>query len=252
MSWYIVASGTTPVVWLAGRPLAAELFATMLDSFLVMGNIAEDPTDRNTADGHPATKPFAHARLARMLGSDGDICSEDETLALARGSAECLLRELSDAIYIITATMLSAVPKAFIIAGSGEFFARHVVQVERLARRSAVISLSERLGSAVSHAACAIRHRRPRVRARTCRMKSSSKSVAAYRNCPISVRGCEHGWTANRHGKLCSFPAAAPRLILFAKLKRMNRWMTRHATGSARRDCGTPLICCEEVWWKLS
>ena len=35
--------------------LAAELFATTHDIFLVLGDVSPDPTDRSTADGRPAT-----------------------------------------------------------------------------------------------------------------------------------------------------------------------------------------------------
>ena len=55
----------TPLCALAGG--AAELFATTLDVYLLLDWIAEDAADRNTADGRPATKAAAHARLARMM-----------------------------------------------------------------------------------------------------------------------------------------------------------------------------------------
>ena len=48
----------------------AELFATTLDAYLVLDQVPEDAEDRDTADGRPATRPCAHARLSRMLGGD--------------------------------------------------------------------------------------------------------------------------------------------------------------------------------------
>jgi uncharacterized hydantoinase/oxoprolinase family protein len=45
--------------------------------------IPEDPTDCDTADGRPATKTYAHARLARMLGGDTETIPPEKTQALA-------------------------------------------------------------------------------------------------------------------------------------------------------------------------
>ena len=71
----------TPLCALAGG--AAELFATTLDVYLLLDWIAEDAADRNTADGRPATKAAAHARLARMLCADLDSSTEQERMGLA-------------------------------------------------------------------------------------------------------------------------------------------------------------------------
>ena len=55
----------TPVCAVLGESVAAEWFATTLDVYLLLGDIAEDADDRRTADGRPATREHAHARLAR-------------------------------------------------------------------------------------------------------------------------------------------------------------------------------------------
>ena len=62
----------TPLCAVLGAGVAAEFFATTLDVNLVQGRIKEDPTDTNTADGRPASRTAAHARLARMLCADTD------------------------------------------------------------------------------------------------------------------------------------------------------------------------------------
>src|SRR5262249_41491473 len=74
----LVYSGVrrTPLCALMGGEGAAELFATTLDVYLVLGLIAEDAVDCRTADGRPATRVAAHGRLARML------CADTETLTL--------------------------------------------------------------------------------------------------------------------------------------------------------------------------
>ncbi len=73
----------TPVCALQGFDTAAELFATTLDAYLVLGLVAENAEERDTADGRPATRKCAHARLARMLGGDTDTVSEERVQQLA-------------------------------------------------------------------------------------------------------------------------------------------------------------------------
>ena len=47
-----------------------EFFATSLDAYLVLNEMAEDPSATDTADGRPETVLCAVDRLARMIGSD--------------------------------------------------------------------------------------------------------------------------------------------------------------------------------------
>src|SRR6266851_4711530 len=65
----------TPVCALLGGEGAAELFATTLDVYLLLGEIPPDPNDRRTADGRRATVEAAHARMARMMCEDAETCS---------------------------------------------------------------------------------------------------------------------------------------------------------------------------------
>src|SRR5205823_4508754 len=51
---------------LSDRGLAAEFFATMLDVYVFLDLIPENPQDCETADGRPMTKAWARVRLARM------------------------------------------------------------------------------------------------------------------------------------------------------------------------------------------
>jgi (4-(4-[2-(gamma-L-glutamylamino)ethyl]phenoxymethyl)furan-2-yl)methanamine synthase len=73
----------TPVCALMGFDGAAELFATTLDVYLTLGMLPEDPNDRDTADGRPATRKYAYARLSRMLGGDSETVSEEQVRQLA-------------------------------------------------------------------------------------------------------------------------------------------------------------------------
>jgi probable H4MPT-linked C1 transfer pathway protein len=154
----------TPVCALVHEAVAAEFFAGTLDVYLLLGHCPEDPADRDTADGRPATRRHAHFRLARMLGGDGELTPEAETLALAERVRTIQYHLLARAFAGAVAA-LPAWPARCITAGSGEFLARAAwadwCKAEEAApphhppREIEIISLAERLGPAVSAAACA-------------------------------------------------------------------------------------------------
>jgi probable H4MPT-linked C1 transfer pathway protein len=141
----------TPVCALAGG--VAELFATTLDVFLTLGAVPEDAADMHTADGRPATRTAAHARLARMLCADAETCTTAETRKLAERVCLRQVGHLRFAVDHVSKT-LPQPPQTIIQSGSGEFLV-HVVleQAPRLAPRR--ISLAQELGPGVSQAACA-------------------------------------------------------------------------------------------------
>ena len=89
-------SRRTPLCALTAGRHAAELFATTLDVYLIRGEIAEDPENRDTADGRPATKAHAHARIARMLGADLETSTEEERLILVEQVHSRLLLHLAE------------------------------------------------------------------------------------------------------------------------------------------------------------
>jgi hypothetical protein len=132
----------------------AEFFATTHDAYLLLGNIPENPADTDTADGRPATKKYAHARIARMIGGDGTTVSEDRTFALAKLAAvrqqDLILTQL---LAIIRRQNIRRREKCVaVVCGSGEFLVHELL--DQLKNKvDEFISLSERLGPAV--AACA-------------------------------------------------------------------------------------------------
>src|SRR5262249_41215090 len=71
----------TPLCAIRGD-LAAELFATTQDLFLILGWLPEEPANLNTPDGRPATRAAAHARLARMLCADLETSTEKERMSM--------------------------------------------------------------------------------------------------------------------------------------------------------------------------
>jgi probable H4MPT-linked C1 transfer pathway protein len=149
----------TPVCALIQEGVAAELFATTLDAYLVLGWIHEDPEDRNTADGQPATRAAADLRLARMLGADLETSKPEERKRLAE---QVVLRQgkLIEAAVQRVLERLPAIPRTVIVAGEGEFLARPTAQGYGALRRGPLfgcrlVSLLEWLGPEESRAACA-------------------------------------------------------------------------------------------------
>jgi probable H4MPT-linked C1 transfer pathway protein len=140
----------TPVCALLGAKVAAELFATTLDVYLVLGLVPEDEQDNDTADNRPATKFWARLRLARMLGGDGETVSEQETTELALSAMERQKQHIGAALKAVRGRMPEP-PRYYVISGSGEFLIRQIVA--SLGTR--VISMEESLGPHISHAACA-------------------------------------------------------------------------------------------------
>jgi probable H4MPT-linked C1 transfer pathway protein len=144
----------TPLCALLGSRGAAEFFATTLDVYLVLGLVAEDSADRNSADGRPATLPNAHARLARMLCADAEGFTAAQARQLASELADLQTALICEALAAV-ALRLPGPPGTVMLAGSGEFLARRVIAACPLLRPARVVSLTEALGPDVSRAACA-------------------------------------------------------------------------------------------------
>ena len=131
----------------------AEWFATTLDVYLMLGMIAEDPRDRATADGRPATVSFARDRLARTIGADRSTIDLTDAIELARAADSVALDRLTTAARRVVES-IGETPKAFVVSGSGAFLAERLVA--RIATEDAeVVSLAERWGEPASSAACA-------------------------------------------------------------------------------------------------
>lgn len=151
----------TPICSLAtelphrGRPtgLAAELFASTLDVYLTLGEIASQPDDHSTADGRPATAWAARERLARMVGADHDSFSTDDAQAFAEAADACLMARLASAAERACLATVGQ-PRAAVVAGSGEFLARRLAP-RVLPPGGKVVGLEEAWGTLASSAGCA-------------------------------------------------------------------------------------------------
>lgn len=144
----------TPLCALLGGAAAAEWFATTLDVYLALGRLPEDPTDCDTADDQPATRSFAHARLARMFCRDAETCTRAESQAIALQASDQQQTLLRSALQTVSGRLPSP-PATIVLAGSGEFLAKDVIGTMPAMSTARVVSLAEGSGAEVSQAACA-------------------------------------------------------------------------------------------------
>lgn len=134
--------------------LAAELFATTLDIYLLLNLIPEAPEDLSTADGRLATKAAAHDRMARMLCCDRHEFSLDEAIQVARFLADVQRQRLAGALERV-AHRLPSPCQNVIVSGSGNFLAFQIVYENRHTSHASVTSLAEKLSPEIAAAACA-------------------------------------------------------------------------------------------------
>ena len=120
----------TAVCAILGSTVAAEYFATANDAYILLGKVAENDMECDTADGRPATREFAYSRLARMLGGDAETVSLDDAASLAEEVMGKQIRLLEYGItlaigHLATLTQFDRpkLPICFVISGSGEFLA---------------------------------------------------------------------------------------------------------------------------------
>lgn len=133
----------------------AEFFATTLDVYLTLGQIDDDDLNCQTADGRPATRHFAHARLARMLANDS--ASVDDIRSFAQDIYWRQSQIIVDGVISI-ADRLGHRLTAIVVAGSGPWLALGVIQDygQVYGPPQEIISLSSALGPEASTAACAV------------------------------------------------------------------------------------------------
>jgi (4-(4-[2-(gamma-L-glutamylamino)ethyl]phenoxymethyl)furan-2-yl)methanamine synthase len=148
----------TPLCALLGSEAAAELFATTLDAYLLLDWAPENPDDRGTADGRPATRAHAHTRMARMLCADSETCKPAETRKLAERVLLKQVYHVNSAIKQVAKT-LPGPPQTIIATGSGEFLMPVILSAQNPfpldMPPGRAISLAGQLGPEISQAACA-------------------------------------------------------------------------------------------------
>jgi probable H4MPT-linked C1 transfer pathway protein len=130
--------------------VAQEWFATSLDVYLLLEQIAERPHDTGTADGRPATKGGARVRLGRMIAADTEEFNHRDAVLIARATANSQAQMIVQGIKKVGGR-LAAPPGAYIFSGAGEFLATTLL--EHLPPPQQTTSLAEVLGPALSRCA---------------------------------------------------------------------------------------------------
>jgi len=135
-------------------PVAAELFATTLDAYLILGNIAADAGDLETANCRPATREEARDRLARLLCSDSTEFTFDDALTAAQIIADTQRNQIASAVERVLSRMESPCSR-LMVSGTGYFLVESAIgQVSRLSDVP-ILRLNEIFDRSVSDAACA-------------------------------------------------------------------------------------------------
>jgi probable H4MPT-linked C1 transfer pathway protein len=106
-------------------PVMNEQFATTRDAYLWLGKLPEEPDDRNTADGKPATIDGARYRLARIVGEDGSTLTDSDITAIAQAIFDKQVSRLKRGIERVVARQVrlegADKPPCLILSGHGGF-----------------------------------------------------------------------------------------------------------------------------------
>ena len=133
-------------------PLAHEYFGTTQDAYIILGDLVEDTASYYSADGRPATKPFARARLARSICADNEDFNHRDAVIISQAIAEAQAETLAAAIERVLGTN-HGLPKSVVLSGHGEFLARRAL--DYLNMETIQISLRMQLGRTVSRCSTA-------------------------------------------------------------------------------------------------
>jgi probable H4MPT-linked C1 transfer pathway protein len=131
-------------------PVAQELFATTGDAYLALSELPEEPENTNTADGRPATREAARARLARSICADPTTFDADDAHAAAVAIRRRQVAKIAAAVAQVLG-QLEPPADTIILSGRGEFLARRVLN--HIGSMSRIVSLAEELGPELSRCA---------------------------------------------------------------------------------------------------
>lgn len=142
----------TPLGPLLGQKAAQEWFSTTADAHLLLGNLTENPSNMDTADGKPFTIEASSQRLARMFCVDKTDLQPSDILkiaSLAIGQQTCWITK---AIEMQEAKTHRAT-EWFYLCGEGESFLHSILQTSHPKARK--ILFSSQFGADASSCACA-------------------------------------------------------------------------------------------------
>jgi probable H4MPT-linked C1 transfer pathway protein len=131
-------------------PVAQELFATTWDAYLMLSELPEEPENKNTADGRPATRDAACARLARCICADSTKFDVNDAIAVAQEIRRGQVALIAAALARVS-SQLNQTIETIILSGRGEFLARGVFDYFEVPNR--IVSLTAELGPELSRCA---------------------------------------------------------------------------------------------------
>lgn len=135
-------------------PLAAECFATALDLYLILEDLAENNEDTDTANGRPATQNDAYDRIARSVCCDRTEITKAEAVTVADYLARQQQKQISNALNQVLERMAES-PSTVLISGSSVFLAEKVVRAHPILSQVAVTNVAEIFDGSISDSACA-------------------------------------------------------------------------------------------------
>lgn len=137
-------------------PLAAELFATTRDVYLILRDLAEDSSDCDTANGRPSTRDEAWDRLVRQLCCDRTEISLPVAIQIAQDLARQQEQQIEAALnQALASTPIGYDCRTIVISGSGQFLARRVIANSKQLDGARILDISELLKPATPEVACA-------------------------------------------------------------------------------------------------
>jgi len=131
-------------------PIAHEVFATMWDVYLTLGDLPEEPNRKDTADRRPATKSAARDRLARAICADREVFSAADAQAMSAALADAQEKKIASIITQLFAR-LPQPPHTIVLSGQGEFMVRRVLDKAKI--KSSLVALARELGPEMSQCA---------------------------------------------------------------------------------------------------
>ncbi|HEV7279475.1 MAG TPA: hydantoinase/oxoprolinase family protein [Pirellulaceae bacterium] len=134
-------------------PVAAELFATTADAYLLLGRLPEDQANCDTANGKPRTRIETIRRLARTFCADELEFQESDALDLAEQVQRRQVDLLADAVRRVTHRM-NGPAETVVVAGHGSFLVRQALETLQM-HDVPIVDLSETIGLEASRAGSA-------------------------------------------------------------------------------------------------
>jgi probable H4MPT-linked C1 transfer pathway protein len=134
-------------------PVAAELFATTADAYLLLGRLPEDAESCDTANGKPRTRVETIRRLARTFCADELEFHETDAVDLAEQVQRRQTNLIAEAILRATHRLNGPV-QTVILAGHGSFLVRPALNMLKMGDAT-VVDFAETIGAEASRAASA-------------------------------------------------------------------------------------------------